>query len=106
MDTHTRTNQNPLSRSHISTDQHPLPTKRQNNASTYNCRKADQRTTGLNMSATNSTGGMDIVRKIAAKKETKRRQPKIQYGTEEQVRAAAKLALITHGQAFRELANR
>ena len=47
-----------------------------------------------------------MVRKITAEKEAKRRKLKIQYATEEQVRAAAKLASITHGKAFREVANR
>ena len=47
-----------------------------------------------------------MVRKITAEKEAKRRKPNIQYATEKHVRAAAKLASITHGQAFRQLANR
>lgn len=59
----------------------------------------------MSIRGTNRRGGTDMVRKITAEKEAKRKQPKIQYATEKQVRAAAKLALATHGQAFRELAN-
>ena len=39
-------------------------------------------------------------------KEKKPITPKIQYATDKQVRAAAKLALLLHGPAFRELASR
>ena len=43
---------------------------------------------------------------MVAKKITNQKEPKVQYATAEQLKAAAKLAFITHGQALRELANR
>ena len=43
---------------------------------------------------------------MAAEKITKRPEPKVKYATTEQVKAAAKLAFLTHGKALRELAHR
>ena len=43
---------------------------------------------------------------MATKQVKKTQEPKIQYATTEQVKAAAKLAFIMHGPAFRELAKR
>ena len=43
---------------------------------------------------------------MAAKKVTNRPEPKVKYATAKQVEAAAKLALKTHGEAYRALAKR
>ena len=43
---------------------------------------------------------------MAVKQTSKARAPNVQYASAKRVRDAAKLALILHGAAFRELANR
>ena len=43
---------------------------------------------------------------MLAKQNRKPKAPEIQYAAAERVRAAAKLALLLHGPAFKELANR
>ena len=43
---------------------------------------------------------------MATNKPVTKKAPRIQYASAERVKAAAKLALLLHGEAFRELAKR